>query len=155
MSGNRLDDFPAQIFEITYADVGEVVKALDKFKSEVGSITFIQGTATFTGSETLDVRSPDGSTQSIAFEKCILATGSRSMTLPGLTLQSDHLWDSTSALDLKEIPESLLVIGGSYIGLELGSVYAQLGSKVTVVEMLPGLMPGADRDLVRAGNRTF
>jgi dihydrolipoamide dehydrogenase len=68
--------------------------------------------------------------------------------VPGLSLDSPRIMDSTSALDLEDVPKTLLVIGGGYIGLELGSVYAALGSKVTVVEMTPGLLPGADRDLV-------
>jgi dihydrolipoyl dehydrogenase len=68
--------------------------------------------------------------------------------VPGLSLDSPRIMDSTSALDLQDVPKTLLVIGGGYIGLELGSVYAALGSKVTVVEMTPGLLPGADRDLV-------
>src|SRR5204863_159955 len=78
----------------------------------------------------------------------IIATGSRPAVIPSLKLESPRVMDSTSALDLNEVPGTLLVIGGGYIGLELGTVYAALGSKVSVVEMLPGLLPGADRDLV-------
>jgi dihydrolipoamide dehydrogenase len=78
----------------------------------------------------------------------ILATGSRPVRVPTLTLESDRVWDSTTALDLPKVPDRLLVVGGGYIGLELGSVYATLGSAVTIVEMTPGLLPGADRDLV-------
>ena len=68
--------------------------------------------------------------------------------MPGLSIDNPRVMDSTAALDLPDIPKSLLVVGGGYIGLELGSVYAALGSKVTVVEMTDGLLPGADRDLV-------
>src|SRR5258708_21319866 len=78
----------------------------------------------------------------------MLATGSLPAVPPALTLDDRRVMDSTTALDLPDIPKSLLVIGGGYIGLELGSVYATLGSAVTVVEMTPGLLPGADRDLV-------
>ena len=67
---------------------------------------------------------------------------------PTLKVDDPRVMDSTAALDLPDIPKSLLVVGGGYIGLELGSVYATLGSAVTVVEMTPGLLPGADRDLV-------
>ena len=67
---------------------------------------------------------------------------------PSLTVDDPRVMDSTAALDLPDIPKSLLVVGGGYIGLELGTVYAALGSAVTVVEMTPGLLPGADRDLV-------
>ncbi|HDQ44234.1 MAG TPA: dihydrolipoyl dehydrogenase, partial [bacterium] len=112
-------------------------------------IEYIQGTASFSGSGTLDIRGADGNNLSLAFENCILATGSRPLIPPGIAIRSDRLWDSTAALELREIPRSLLVIGGGYIGVELGSVYAQLGSRVTLVEMLPGILPGADRDLVQ------
>ncbi|KAB2843400.1 MAG: dihydrolipoyl dehydrogenase, partial [Ignavibacterium sp.] len=81
-------------------------------------------------------------------DKVIVATGSVITTIPSLDIKSKRLLNSTSALDLPEIPKSLLVIGGGYIGLELGSVYQALGTKVSVVEMMPGLLPGADRDLV-------
>src|SRR5208282_1005377 len=78
----------------------------------------------------------------------IVATGSRPAIIPTLKIDSPRLMDSTGALDLQDIPGTLLVVGGGYIGLELGSVYAALGTRVTVVEMLSGLLPGADRDLV-------
>jgi dihydrolipoamide dehydrogenase len=84
----------------------------------------------------------------MAFEQAILATGSRPIMLPGVTAGSNRIIDSTGALKLADIPVSLLVVGGGYIGLELGSVYAALGSKVSVVEMTDGLLPGCDRDLV-------
>ena len=83
------------------------------------------------------------------FKHAIVATGSSPSSLPGLTLQSDRIMDSTAALDIPEVPDRLLVIGGGYIGLELGQVYAALGSKVSVVEMTDGLLPGVDRDLVQ------
>jgi dihydrolipoamide dehydrogenase len=84
----------------------------------------------------------------VQFEHLILATGSQPTKIPSLSIDSPRMMDSTSALDLPDVPQSLLVIGGGYIGLELGTVYATLGSKVSVVEMTPGLLPGADRDLV-------
>lgn len=90
---------------------------------------------------------PEGG--SITFDHCILATGSVPAMPPGFDIGSDRVIDSTGALALKDIPESLLVIGGGYIGLEMGTVYAHLGSKVTVVELAEGLLPGADRDLVK------
>lgn len=111
-------------------------------------IEFIQGRGVFTGPRSLAVTATDGSRQELAFEHAILASGSRPATIPGLPA-SPRIWDSTGALSLESIPSSLLVVGGGYIGLELGSVYATLGTKVTVVEMLPSLLPGADPDLVR------
>jgi dihydrolipoamide dehydrogenase len=86
--------------------------------------------------------------ETLSFEHAIIATGSRPASVPGLSIDSPRVMDSTTALDLPDIPKSLLVVGGGYIGLELGSVYAALGTKVTAVEMTGGLLPGADRDLV-------
>jgi dihydrolipoamide dehydrogenase len=111
-------------------------------------IDYIQGTATFRDAKTLDIAGVDGKNRTLTFEHAIIATGSRPATVPGLSIDSPRVMDSTAALDLPDVPKSLLVVGGGYIGLELGSVYAALGSKVTVVEMTDGLLPGADRDLV-------
>jgi dihydrolipoamide dehydrogenase len=113
------------------------------------NVDFIQGRATFMNANTLRIEKVEGGEETLAFEHAIAATGSRPAVIPSLALDSDRLMDSTSALDLPDIPKTLLVIGGGYIGLELGTVYAALGSQVSVVEMLPGLLPGADRDLVR------
>jgi dihydrolipoamide dehydrogenase len=111
-------------------------------------VEYLQGRAAFQNSTTLRISKTDGSESVLSFDRIILATGSRPAVIPTFKLDSPRLMDSTSALNLEDIPDSLLVIGGGYIGLELGSVYAALGTKVTVVEMLPGLLPGADRDLV-------
>jgi dihydrolipoamide dehydrogenase len=95
-----------------------------------------------------------GGTDELTYDHCILATGSRPFKIPTFDLPTPRVMDSTGALELPDVPESLLVVGGGYIGLEMGTVYAQLGSKVTVVELTDGLLPGADRDLVRPlGNR--
>jgi dihydrolipoamide dehydrogenase len=115
--------------------------------AKMRKVTYVQGRATLTGPKSLKVAGAAGSTD-VAFDYLILATGSHPTKIPTLSLDSPRMLDSTSALDLPDVPKSLLVIGGGYIGLELGSVYATLGSKVSVVEMTPGLLPGADRDLV-------
>jgi dihydrolipoamide dehydrogenase len=99
----------------------------------------------FEDSRTL--RLSDGSQR--RFKNCIIATGSVPTQIPSLSLKSPRLMDSEAALRLEELPVSLLVVGGGYIGLELGYVYAALGSKVTVVELTGGLLPGVDPDLVR------
>jgi dihydrolipoamide dehydrogenase len=116
--------------------------------SKQRKINYIQGRAAFVDAHTLDIAREGAGTETLAFEHAIIATGSRPASIPGLTIDSPRLMDSTGALDVPEIPKSLLVVGGGYIGLELGTVYAALGSKVTVVEMTGGLLPGADRDLV-------
>lgn len=85
----------------------------------------------------------------LTFDHCILATGSVPAMPGSFQIGSDRVMDSTGALALQDIPDTLLVVGGGYIGLEMGTVYAQLGSKVTIVELADGLLPGADRDLVK------
>lgn len=116
--------------------------------SKQRSVSYIQGEAAFLNSRTLSIKRTLGGEQQLAFEHAIIATGSRPATVPGLDLKGPRMMDSTSALDVADIPKSLLVIGGGYIGLELGTVYAALGTEVSAVEMLDGLLPGADRDLV-------
>ncbi|GJQ63386.1 MAG: dihydrolipoyl dehydrogenase [Melioribacteraceae bacterium] len=123
--------------------------------SKQRKINYIQGTATFVNSNTVYVDKADGTKDEIKFKHAILATGSVPATIPGLNINSDRLMDSTGALELPDIPEKMLVVGGGYIGLELGSVYAAIGSKVTVVEMMDGLLPGADRDMVRVLERSI
>ena len=111
-------------------------------------VRYVQGRAAFENSNTLSVSKSDGSQESLACDRIIIATGSRPAVVPTLKLDTPKMMDSTGALNLEDTPGTLLVVGGGYIGLELGSVYAALGTRVTVVEMLPGLLPGADRDLV-------
>jgi dihydrolipoamide dehydrogenase len=116
--------------------------------SKQRKVKYVQGRATFENSTTLRITKTDGSEESLSFDRIVIATGSRPTAVPTLKLDTPRMMDSTGALSLDDIPGSLLVVGGGYIGLELGSVYAALGTRVTVVEMLPGLLPGADRDLV-------
>jgi dihydrolipoyl dehydrogenase len=112
------------------------------------SVQYVQGKAAFVNSTTLKVTKNSGGDENMTFDRIIIATGSRPAVVPTLKIDSPRFMDSSGALNLPDIPKSLLVIGGGYIGLELGSVYAALGTKVTVVEMLSGILPGADRDLV-------
>jgi dihydrolipoamide dehydrogenase len=108
-------------------------------------VEFVRARARFADSHSLQL--DDG--RRVAFKNCVLATGSSPVRPPALSLDSPRVMDSTAALRLEELPASLLVVGGGYIGLELGYVYAALGSKVTVVEMTPSLLPGVDSDLVQ------
>lgn len=112
------------------------------------NIDYIQGFGKFKDSHTLEIKKVDDTETTITFSKCILATGSRPIEIDAWP-KSDKIIDSTGALELKDIPESMLIVGGGVIGLELGSVYADLGTKIDVVEMLPHLLNGADRDIVR------
>ena len=111
-------------------------------------VNYIQGFAELVDAHNLRVKKTGGGEEALQFEHAIIATGSVPAIPPMLRVDDPRVMDSTAALDLPDIPKTLLVVGGGYIGLELGSVYAQLGSAVTVVEMTGGLLPGADRDLV-------
>jgi dihydrolipoamide dehydrogenase len=137
---DKLRDFKNKVVTQLTSGAGQV--------RNLRKIAHIQGMAALRDARTLDIDKVDGTKDTLTFEHCIIATGSVPSTIPGISIKSDRLMDSTGALDLPDVPRSLLVVGGGYIGLELGSVYAALGSKVTVVEMTGGLLPGADRDLV-------
>ncbi len=141
----KLRDFKTKVVGRLTSGTGQLAK--------YRKVKYLQGTAEIVDSHRLRVSLTAGGEDSVQFEHAILATGSRPVRVPSLTLDSPRVWDSTRALDLPEIPKRLLVVGGGYIGLELGSVYATLGSQVTIVEMTPGLLPGADRDLVEVLSR--
>ena len=115
--------------------------------AKLRGVDFIQGMAQFEDSETIRVEGQE--TTRIRFKNAIVASGSRPMIVPGLDIDSPRVMDSTGGLELSDVPETLLVVGGGYIGLEMATVYAALGSQVTVVELTDGLLPGVDRDLVR------
>ena len=132
--------FKEQVVSQLTGGVGQVAR--------LRKINYIQGTAAFRDPGALEITLTKGGTETLQFEHAVIATGSRPAAVPGLSIDSPRVMDSTAALDLPDVPKSLLVVGGGYIGLELGTVYAALGSKVTVVEMTDGLLPGADRDLV-------
>jgi dihydrolipoamide dehydrogenase len=137
---DKLRTFKDNVVGRLTGGTGQLVKAR--------KVKYLRGTATLTGPTSLDVEKVEGGKESVTFQNAIIAVGSQPARVPGLSIDSPRVMDSTSGLELESIPGSLLVIGGGYIGLELGSVYAALGSTVTVVEMTPGLLPGADRDLV-------
>ncbi len=137
---NRLRSFKEGVVSKLTGGLGQLAKQR--------KVQYIRGEASFESSNTIRVKKQAGGEQSLSFDRIIIATGSRPAVIPSLKLDSPRMLDSTSALDLQNVPKTLLVIGGGYIGLELGTVYAALGSKVSVVEMTPGLLPGADRDLV-------
>ncbi|WP_164145962.1 dihydrolipoyl dehydrogenase [Stenotrophomonas maltophilia] len=109
----------------------------------------VQGVGKFISANELEITAADGSTQLLRFQKCIIAAGSQAVKLPNFPWDDKRVMDSTDALELAEVPGSLLVVGGGIIGLEMATVYGALGSKVTVVEFMDQLMPGADKDLVK------
>ncbi|MFN9967902.1 MAG: dihydrolipoyl dehydrogenase [Lysobacteraceae bacterium] len=127
--------------------IGTLTKGLAGMAKQ-RKVRVLQGTATFVSPNELDVAGADG-TQRLAFEKAIIAAGSQPVKLPGFPWGDPRVMDSTDALQLADIPKQLLVVGGGIIGLEMACVYAGLGSAVTVVELGPQLMPGADLDLVK------
>jgi dihydrolipoyl dehydrogenase len=136
----KLRDFKNNVVKRLTSGTGQLVKHR--------KVNYIQGYAEIVDAHNLRVKTAAGGEEQIQFEHAILATGSVPAIPPMLEIDDKRVMDSTGALDLPDIPKSLLVVGGGYIGLELGTVYATLGSGVTVVEMTAGLLPGADRDLV-------
>jgi len=110
-------------------------------------ITLIQGTGQFTSSNTVEVQTGTGVT-TVSFEQAIIAAGSHPTKIPVFPNDDPRLWDSTDALDLKEIPKKLLIVGGGIIGLEMATVYHALGSEISVVELMDQIIPGCDNDLV-------
>jgi len=137
---DKLRTFKAGVVNKLVGGLGQLAKQR--------KIAYIQGKASFAGTGALTIEKAGGGTEELSFKHAIIATGSYPTRIPGLSIDSPRVMDSTEALDLPDIPKTLLVVGGGYIGLELGSVYAALGTRVTVVEMTDGLLPGADRDLV-------
>ncbi|MCW3039300.1 MAG: lpdA [Solirubrobacterales bacterium] len=126
--------------------VGKLVGGLSGMAKQ-RKVRTVHGVAEFTGPHQLRVTTADGE-QTVAFEQCIIAAGSQAVALPDLP-DDERIMDSTGALELRDIPDRLLIVGGGIIGLEMATVYDALGSAVTVVELADGLIPGADRDLVK------
>ncbi|MEX2592650.1 MAG: dihydrolipoyl dehydrogenase [Anditalea sp.] len=127
--------------------VNKLTKGLGQL-SKGRNIDYIRGMAQFVSEKKIEVEKKEGEKITIEFQKAIIATGSTATALPNIKFDHEVIIDSTDALELKEIPQNMLVIGGGYIGLELGSVYASLGCKVSIAEMTSGFLPGTDRDLI-------
>lgn len=145
-------EFPAPKIDwarlISWKDdvVAKLTKGLGGL-AKIRKVNFLQGRGSFLDNETMKVVPTNGQETRLKFKHAIIATGSRPISLPGITLESKRLLDSTRALSLPAIPKKMLIVGAGYIGLELGSVYTAVGTKVTCVEMLPGILPGVDADL--------
>lgn len=112
-------------------------------------VKVMHGSAQFSGANALAINDANGNGQTLSFNHCIIAAGSEAVHLPGFPWDDPRVMDSTGALELTDVPKKLLVVGGGIIGLEMATVYQALGSEVTVVELAPQLIPGADADLVR------
>ncbi len=128
--------------------VGKLTTGL-KGLAKQRKVQIVHGYGRFTSPNTIEVEAANGSKQTVKFANCIIAAGSRVTKLPFIPWDDPRVMDSTDALELQEIPKRLLVVGGGIIGLEMATVYHALGAKITVVELSPGLMPGADRDIVK------
>jgi dihydrolipoamide dehydrogenase len=127
--------------------VGKLTKGLAGLAKQ-RKVQVVTGKGEFASSNTLLVETAEG-TKTVAFDHCIIAAGSSVARIPGFPYEDKRIFDSTGALELPEVPKRLLVIGGGIIGLEMATVYAALGSKITVVELMDSLIPGADKDIVR------
>jgi dihydrolipoamide dehydrogenase len=133
--------------------VGQLTKGLSGM-SKMRKVKHVQGYGKFTGANTLEVEGPDGKT-TITFENAIIAAGSEPVSLPFIPKDDERVIDSTGALEMRDIPKKMLVLGGGIIGLEMGTVYHALGSKIDVVEFLDQLMPAADKDIVKVYMKTI
>ena len=127
--------------------VGKLTQGLGAMAKQ-RQVSVVQGEGEFTTPHQIKVTKADGQIETVGFEHCIIAAGSQSTKFPGVK-DDPRIMDSTGALELKDIPKRLLIVGGGIIGLEMGTVYDALGSRVSVVELSDGLMQGCDRDLVR------
>ncbi len=128
--------------------VGKLTGGL-KHLAKQRKVNIVHGYGKFTSPHTIEVEAEDGSKKTVGFENCIVAAGSRVTKLPFIPWDDPRVMDSTDALEIQEVPERLLVVGGGIIGLEMATVYDALGAKVSVVELSSGLIPGVDRDVVR------
>ncbi|WP_313249781.1 dihydrolipoyl dehydrogenase [Stenotrophomonas acidaminiphila] len=128
--------------------VGQLTKGLAGMARQ-RKVRTVQGVAKFVSANELEITGDDGKTQLLRFEQCIIAAGSQAVKLPNFPWDDKRVMDSTDALELADVPKSLLVVGGGIIGLEMATVYSALGAQVTVVEFMDQLMPGADKDLVK------
>ncbi len=134
---------------------GEVVGRLTSGLATMAKqrqVEIVTGSGRFTGPNSLEVASDEG-TRTLSFDQAIVAAGSRVIEIPGIPYDDPRVMDSTAALELPDVPERLLIVGGGIIGLEMACVYGALGSQLTVVELLDGLIPGCDRDLVKPFER--
>lgn len=127
--------------------IGQLTQGLGGM-AKMRKVKVVNGFAKFTGANTMVVEGEGGNT-TINFDNAIIAAGSRPIKLPFIPHEDPRIWDSTDALELKEVPEKLLVMGGGIIGLEMGTVYYSLGSKIDVVEMFDQVIPAADKDLIK------
>jgi len=128
--------------------VGKLTGGLKQLAKQ-RKVKILHGYGKFTSSHTIEVEAADGTKTVVSFDNSIIAVGSRVTKLPFIPWSDPRVMDSTDALEIEEVPERLLVVGGGIIGLEMATVYDALGSKVTVVELSSGLIPGVDRDIVR------
>ena len=142
---DRVREWKNEIVDKLTGGLGQIAK--------MRGVQFVQGRAVFEDSRQLRVEGKQPAT--IRFKNAILATGSRPTLFPPFEAQSDRILDSSSGLEIREVYDRLLIVGGGYIGLEMATVYAALGSEVTVVELTDGLLPGVDRDLVRPLEKTL
>jgi dihydrolipoamide dehydrogenase len=127
--------------------VGKLTKGLAGL-AKARKVTVVEGTAKFASANTIEVQTKEGR-KVVSFDNCIIAAGSQAARIPGFPHEDPRLMDSTGALLLADIPKRLLIIGGGIIGLEMATVYDALGSKVSVVEFMDRLIPGADPDIVK------
>ncbi len=139
---NKVRSWKDNVVKQLTGGLGQLVKAR--------KITYIKGTAKFIDSKTLKVNADGGKEKKLEFKNAIIATGAKPVQLPHIDYSDKRIMNSADSLDLKDIPEKMLVVGGGYIGLEMATIYNSLSSKVSIVELTDNFMPGMDKDLVEA-----
>jgi len=148
---NKVIDWKNKVVKQLTGGLGQLVKAR--------KVNYIQARAKFINSSTIELSGKDLDVNKITFKKAIIATGVKPFKISTFDIGSAHILDSTKALELKEIPKKMLVIGGGYIGLEMATIYQSLGSEVSIVELTKDFMPGMDADLIteykKANQNTF
>jgi dihydrolipoamide dehydrogenase len=148
---------------LNFQSVGVNVEKLRSYKDQVvkkltdglGQLTrhrnidYRQGRAQFVDDHTIEFTGADGEKSMLKFDKAIIATGAQATTLPGIETNGSMILDAETALKLNDVPETMLIVGAGYIGMEMGKIYKALGTRVTIVEMTPSILPGADKDLTK------
>ncbi|WAJ69696.1 dihydrolipoyl dehydrogenase [Catenovulum adriaticum] len=134
--------------------VGQLTGGLDGM-AKMRKVKVVNGYGKFTGANSLAVEAEDGSVTTVNFDNAIIAAGSRPVKLPFIPHDDSRVWDSTDALEMPFVPGKMLILGGGIIGLEMGSVYSALGSKIDVVEFMDQLIPAADKDIIKTFTKSI
>lgn len=145
VDAKKLQEFKTSVVKKMTGGIGQLFKA--------NKVEHLYGEAVFKDANTVEVKTRDGKSEKVTFKHCIVATGGRPIQIPGFEFDEDRVLSSTGALELAKIPKEIVIIGGGVIGLEIGCMLHNFGTKVTVIEMLPELLPGSDDEVAKTLHR--